>query len=130
LSVGQALHDPAKHTRDALEGLLACEFMHSVDAPSLALLIPIVQRGLRDRGADLKRKAALITGNMSSMISDARDISPYLPALLPGLRATLVDPIPDVRSTAAKALGSLMRGMGEEGLPDMVRKETIQVLNI
>jgi hypothetical protein len=29
-----------------------------------------------------------------------------------------VDPIPDVRSTAAKALGSLMRGMGEEGLPD------------
>jgi hypothetical protein len=25
-----ALHDPAKHTKDALDGLLSCEFMHSV----------------------------------------------------------------------------------------------------
>jgi hypothetical protein len=60
-----------------------------VDAPSLALLIPIIQRGLRDRAADLKRKAALITGNMCSMIADARDLVPYLPALLPGLKATV-----------------------------------------
>lgn len=115
-----ALYDPAKNTKDALEGLLACEFMHSVDAPSLALLIPIVQRGLKDRAADLKRKASLITGNMCSMISDARDLVPYLPALLPGLKSALVDPIPDVRATTARALGSLMRGMGEESLFDLV----------
>lgn len=115
-----ALYDPAKHTKDALDGLLACEFMHSVDAPSLALLIPIVQRGLKDRAAELKRKASLITGNMCSMISDARDLVPYLPALLPGLKGALVDPIPDVRATTARALGSLMRGMGEESLFDLV----------
>lgn len=31
-----ALHDPAKHTKDALDGLLSCEFMHSVrrDSPN------------------------------------------------------------------------------------------------
>jgi len=115
-----ALYDPAKHTKDALDGLLACEFMHSVDAPSLALLIPIVQRGLKDRAADLKRKASLITGNMCSMVGDARDLVPYLPALLPGLKGALVDPIPDVRATTARALGSLMRGMGEESLFDLV----------
>lgn len=115
-----ALYDPAKNTKDALDGLLACEFMHSVDAPSLALLIPIVQRGLKDRAAELKRKASLITGNMCSMISDARDLVPYLPALLPGLKGALVDPIPDVRATTARALGSLMRGMGEESLFDLV----------
>ena len=38
--------------------------MHSIDAPSLALLVPILARALRDRGADLKRKSAAITGNM------------------------------------------------------------------
>ena len=115
-----ALYDPAKHTKDALDGLLACEFMHSVDAPSLALLIPIVQRGLKDRAADLKRKASLITGNMCSMVGDARDLVPYLPAILPGLKGALVDPIPDVRATTARALGSLMRGMGEDSLFELV----------
>ena len=59
-----AIGDPANKTRDALEALLECEFMHSIDAPSLALLVPILARALRDRGADLKRKSAAITGNM------------------------------------------------------------------
>lgn len=57
---------------------------------------------------------------MCSMIADARDLVPYLPAVLPGLKATVLDPIPDVRTTASKALGGLMRGMGEENLPDLV----------
>lgn len=32
----------------------------------------------------------------------------------------LVDPIPEVRSVAARAIGSLIRGMGEENFPDLV----------
>lgn len=32
----------------------------------------------------------------------------------------MVDPIPEVRSVAARALGSLIRGMGEENFPDLV----------
>jgi hypothetical protein len=32
----------------------------------------------------------------------------------------LVDPIPEVRSVAARAIGSLIRGMGEESFPDLV----------
>lgn len=32
----------------------------------------------------------------------------------------LVDPIPEVRSVAARALGSLLKGMGEENFPDLV----------
>lgn len=31
-----------------------------------------------------------------------------------------MDPIPEVRSVAARALGSLIRGMGEENFPDLV----------
>jgi hypothetical protein len=53
--------------------------MHSIDAPSLALLVPILSRALRDRGADLKRKSAAITGNMMTMVSEAKTIVPYLP---------------------------------------------------
>jgi hypothetical protein len=74
-----ALADPANKTKDSLEALLECEFMHSIDAPSLALLIPILGRAMRDRGADLKRKASAITGNMMSMVSDAKSLLPYIP---------------------------------------------------
>ncbi|KAJ1428246.1 armadillo-type protein, partial [Ochromonadaceae sp. CCMP2298] len=109
-----AIADPASRTKEALEALLDCEFMHSIDAPSLALLVPILGRALRDRGADLKRKAAAITGNMVTMVSDARTLSPYLGQVLPGLRDCLLDPIPDVRTASAKAIGSLFVGMGEE----------------
>lgn len=120
MTLMSALSDPSKYTRGALEALLACEFMHSIDAPSLALLVPVLQRGLKDRSADIKRKAALITGNTCSMISEAKDLLPYLEAIVPGLKATCVDPIPDVRATAAKALAALVRGMGEDKVGDVV----------
>eukprot|EP01038_Epipyxis_sp_PR26KG_P007132 gene7132-9733_t len=115
-----ALSDPSNKTKDALESLLQCEFMHSIDAPSLALLIPILGRALRDRGADVKRKSAAITGNIMTMISDSKTIAPYLPQVLPGLKDCLLDPIPDVRATSAKALGSLVSGVGEEDLDELL----------
>ena len=115
-----ALGDPANKTKDALAALLNCEFMHSIDAPSLGVLIPILGRALKDRSADLKRKSAAITGNICSMITDPKIIIPYFPQMLPGLKECLVDPIPDVRATSAKALGSLMVGVGEEELSELV----------
>ena len=108
-----ALADPASKTKAALEALLNCEFMHAIDAPSLALLVPILGRALRDRTADLKRRSAAITGNMVTMVGDSKFLLPYLEQLMPGLKDCLLDPIPDVRATSAKAMGSLVGGVGE-----------------
>ena len=126
-----ALTDPSRQTKTAIEALLVCEFIHAVDAPSLALLIPVLERGMKDRSADTKRKAALIGGNMCSMISNAKDMLPYLPALLPGLKQTVLDPIPDVRGTAAKALGQLVQGIGTLNAPDLIPwlLQTLKVIN-
>jgi HEAT repeat protein len=115
----KALTDPADETQRALEGLIATEFLHAIDAPSLALIVPIVHRGLRDRGASVKRMGGLIAGNICTMINDPRDFLPYLPTLLPDLQAALLDPIPDVRNTSAKALGTLARSLGDHILPDL-----------
>lgn len=109
----KALTDPAAYTVKALEVLIGTEFLHAIDAPSLALIVPILHRGLRDRGATTKRFGSLIAGNICSMINDPKDFVPYLPTLLPDLQSSLLDPIPDVRSTSAKALGSLTRSLGE-----------------
>ncbi len=115
----KALTDPAQGTVVALESLIETEFVHAIDAPSLALIVPVLHRGLRDRLATTKRYGALITGNICTMIQDPRDFVPYLSILLPDLKTVLLDPIPDVRSTSAKALGFLTRSLGEATFPDL-----------
>lgn len=69
-----------------LSVLFQTTFVNSVDAPSLALLVPIVHRGLRERSAETKKKAAQIVGNMSSLVSEHKDMLPYLSLLLPEVK--------------------------------------------
>ncbi|KAF9059496.1 armadillo-type protein [Rhodocollybia butyracea] len=114
----KALVDPAK-TPNALSSLLKTSFMHYIDHSSLALVVPIIERGLRERGADTKKKAAQIVGNLASL-TDSKDFVPYLSQLLPLVHVVLVDPVPEARATAAKALGTLVERMGEVHFPDLV----------
>ncbi|KAJ7449659.1 armadillo-type protein [Mycena latifolia] len=114
----KALVDPAK-TPNALSSLLKTSFMHYIDHSSLALVVPILERGLRERGADTKKKAAQIVGNLASL-TDSKDFVPYLSGLLPMVHQVLVDPVPEARATAAKALGTLVERLGEVHFPDLV----------
>jgi len=82
-------------------------------------VVPILERGLRERGADTKKKAAQIVGNLASL-TDAKDFVPYLNDLLPMVHQVLVDPVPEARATAAKALGTLVERLGEIHFPDLV----------
>lgn len=115
----QALTDPSTKTVVALESLIETEFVHAIDAASLSLIVPVIHRGLRDRAATTKRYGALIAGNICTMVDDPKDFVPYLPILLPDLKAVLLDPIPDCRSISAKALGSLTRSLGEATFPEL-----------
>ncbi|GBG78816.1 hypothetical protein CBR_g28040 [Chara braunii] len=115
-----SIADPNKHTKTSLDLLLQTTFVNSVDPPSLALLVPVVHRGLRERSADTKKKAAQIVGSMCLLVTEHKDMIPYLDLLLPEVKKVLVDPIPEVRTVAARALGSLIQGMGEERFVDLV----------
>ncbi|KAJ3049894.1 translational activator of GCN4 [Rhizophlyctis rosea] len=121
-----ALVDPNTKTHPALIALLDTSFVHYIDAPSLALLVPILQRGLGERSAEVKKKAAQIVGNMASL-TDHKDLIPYLPSLMPGVKEVLVDPVPEARAIAAKALGTLMEKLGEDNFPGLV-PELLQTL--
>ncbi|KAJ2512974.1 translational activator of GCN4 [Coemansia sp. RSA 1939] len=121
-----ALDDPAKQTDAALRTLLHTAFVHYVDAPSLALVVPVLERGMRERNASTKRSAAQIMGSMATL-TDPKDLAPYLGSLVPLVRGVLVDPVPEARATAAKALGSLVQRLGEEQFPSLVA-DLIKVL--
>lgn len=84
-------------------------------------VMPILERGLKERGTEIKKKSSQIVGNMASL-TDVRDIVPYLPRLLPGLKEVLVDPVPDARATAAKALGTMVEKLGEDKFPNLVNE--------
>ena len=115
-----AIQDPNKHTTKCLQTLLDTAFVHVIDAASLALIMPILDRALTDRShTSTKKMASQIIGNMYSL-TDPKDLQPYLPQVLPGVKDALLDPEPSVRGIAAKALGSMMKGMGEETFPDLV----------
>lgn len=114
-----AFVDFNKNTNAALVALLDTAFVHYIDAPSLALIVPILQRGLKERSTDVKKRAAQIMGNMASL-TDQKDLTPYLPTLLPGLKDVLVDPVPQARATAAKSLGLMVGRIGEANFPGLV----------
>ena len=82
-------------------------------------IVPILERGLHERGADTKKKAAQIVGNIASL-TEAKDFVPYLDVLLPMVHHVLVDPVPEARAMAAKALGTLVERLGEIHFPDLV----------
>ena len=74
---------------------------------------------MRERGAEGKKKAAQIVGNLASL-TDSKDFVPYLSSLLPMVHLVLVDPVPEARTTAAKTLGTLVERLGEVHFPDLV----------
>lgn len=114
----KALSDPTKWTDDALDALIKVSFVHYLDAPSLALVVRILERGLGDRSAT-KRKSAKVIGSLAHL-TERRDLITHLPILVAGLKIAIVDPVPTTRATASKALGSLIEKLGEDVLPDLI----------
>ncbi|KAK9847538.1 hypothetical protein MYU51_018633 [Penicillium brevicompactum] len=114
----KALSDPTKHTDEALDSLIKVSFVHYLDAPSLALVTRILERGLSDR-SNTKRKSAQIIGSLAHL-TERKDLITHLPILVAGLNLAIVDPVPTTRATASKALGSLIEKLGEDALPDLI----------
>eukprot|EP00434_Breviolum_minutum_P020469 symbB.v1.2.018050.t3/scaffold1425.1/size119490/8 len=110
-----ALAEPTnqKHTQAVLAKMGNATFKSMIDEASLALLLPIVVRGLKDREAMSKKWSAQIFGSIALLVRDVDFLKPYLKTALPLLQAALNDSVPEVRREAAKAYGLLEQVMPE-----------------
>ncbi|OLY81848.1 Translational activator GCN1 [Smittium mucronatum] len=123
-----ALTDPTRKTDVALVHLLETSFVHYIDAPSLALIAPVLERGMKERKTTIKRHAAQVFGSMA-LLSEPSDLVMYIPKMLPLLKSILSDPLPETRGTSAKALGQLVSRLGEGRFEKIVEELLEEIQN-
>jgi elongation factor 3 len=88
----------------------ATTFVSDVTGPTLAIMVPLLDRGLVERETAIKRKSAVIVDNMCKLVDDPQIVAPFLPKLMPRLEKnfdTLADP--EAREKTKQALDTLVR---------------------
>jgi len=93
---------------EIMHDLAGVTFVQSVTAPALAMVVPLLLRGLRSNLTATRRQSAVIIDNMSKLVDDAIDAAPFLPTLMPAL-AFAADAMsdPEARGVCEKASAAL-----------------------
>jgi elongation factor 3 len=88
----------------------ATTFVTDVHEPTLAIMVPLLERGLAERETAIKRKSAVIVDNMCKLVEDPQIVAAFLPKLMPALTKNydnLADP--EAREKTKQGLDTLKR---------------------
>merc|ERR1712176_46841 len=105
----QAITKP-KDVPEIMHKMAGVTFVQSVESPALAMVVPLLLRGLREKQTATKRQAAVIIDNMSKLVDNPIDAAPFLPLLLPALETnanSIADP--EARAVTERAVNQLKR---------------------
>lgn len=99
-----------KEVPEIMHEMAGVTFVQSVESPALAMVVPLLLRGLREKATATKRQSAVIINNMSKLVDNPIDAAPFLPLLLPALEtnaSSIADP--EARGVTEKAVEQLNR---------------------
>ncbi|KAL2811648.1 armadillo-type protein [Aspergillus granulosus] len=95
---------------ETVHKLGATTFVSDVTSPTLAIMVPLLERGLALRETAIKRKSAVIVDNMCKLVEDPQIVAPFLPKLMPKLEENYENIAePEVREKTQQALTTLKR---------------------
>merc|ERR1719277_1426485 len=98
------------NTHKCVEKLAGCVFVQNVETPALAVMLPVLSRGLNDKSEEVKRTCCQIVDNMCKVVEDPASVIPVMPRLEPLVKsATEKIADPEARSMAEKALKTLQK---------------------
>ena len=99
-----------KEVPEIMHQMAGVTFVQSVESPALAMVVPLLLRGLRERTTATKRQSAVIIDNMSKLVDDPIAAAPFLPLLLPALEQN-ADSIsdPEAREVTQRGVDQLKR---------------------
>ncbi|RDW83734.1 putative translation elongation factor eEF-3 [Aspergillus mulundensis] len=107
----QCIAFPEKKVPETIHLLGATTFVSEVTGPTLAIMTPLLERGLaHDQPTPIKRKAAVIIDNMCKLVDDPQIVAPFMPILRPKLEKNYNE-IADneARDKTGQALKTLLR---------------------
>jgi len=99
-----------KEVPEIMHQMAGVTFVQSVESPALAMVVPLLLRGLREKKTATKRQSAVIIENMSKLVDNPLDAAPFLPLLLPALTQnaeSISDP--EARDVSQRAVDQLKR---------------------
>jgi|EP00956_Cyclotella_meneghiniana_P015277 elongation factor 3 len=107
-----------KEVPEIMHAMAGVTFVQSVESPALAMVVPLLLRGLREKAISTKRQSAVIINNMSKLVDDPVAAAPFIPLLLPELEknaSSIADP--EARGVTEKAVEQMQRlkGLAEKG---------------
>ncbi|RMX77255.1 hypothetical protein D0868_16642, partial [Hortaea werneckii] len=88
----------------------ATTFVTDVHEPTLAIMVPLLERGLKERETPIKRKSAVIIDNMCKLVEDPNIVASFLPKLMPQLNTNYENMAdPEAREKTKQGLDTLIR---------------------
>jgi elongation factor 3 len=70
---------------NTIKALSNTTFVAEVTAPSLAILVPLLNRGLNERSLETQRRTVVITENVVKLVRDPAVAAKYLSTLVDGV---------------------------------------------
>jgi len=98
------------HTHSCVKKLAGCIFVQNVETPALAVMLPVLSRGLNDKSEEVKRTCCLIVDNMCKVVEDPAAVVPVMPKLEPLVKAAcekISDP--EARAVAERAHATMTK---------------------
>ncbi|KOO53521.1 ABC cassette-containing protein [Chrysochromulina tobinii] len=103
----QCILEPEK-VAETVHKLAGVVFVQDIEGSALAIMCPLLKRGMDEPTTSIKRNVARIVENMSKLVDDPYEIEPFVPILLPQLkRAKEEVSDPECRNVCEKAYSQL-----------------------